>query len=51
MCGTCDELKAKIEHTRKIMSAAGDTLTIERIKELIHDYEKELLAVDCEDKR
>jgi hypothetical protein len=50
MCEMCDDLKAKIEHSRRIVRNGLDALTIERIEQLISDYERQLLAVDCKDK-
>jgi hypothetical protein len=44
-------IKAKIERARHIVSTVGDSLTIERIEGLIRDYEKQLLTIDCEDRR
>jgi hypothetical protein len=39
MCDRCAQLGEKIAHTRKVMSAMTDQLTIERIAALVTELE------------
>jgi hypothetical protein len=40
MCAKCDELERKIKHYHRFTTGALDSLTIDRIKELIEDLRK-----------
>jgi hypothetical protein len=39
MCEACNELDAKIEHYKKVVSAMTDQLTIDRVMALIAELE------------
>jgi hypothetical protein len=48
MCAKCDELDKKIEHYRKISSAIGDQITVERINAMIADLQTQKAALHPE---
>jgi hypothetical protein len=45
MCETCIEIDKKIEHYRRFLEQPFDPLTIERIKGLIADLERQKKAL------
>jgi hypothetical protein len=51
MCDKCEELDKKIEHYRKISSAIGDQITVERIKAMIEDLQAQKVVLHPEQKQ
>jgi len=51
MCDKCDELDKKIEHYRKISSAIGDQITVERINAMIADLQAQKVVLHPEQKQ
>ena len=48
MCHECEQLDEKIEHSKKILSAMTDQLTIERITALIGELQAQRAALHPE---
>ena len=47
LCHRCFELHTKIELTRRLSEQVIDRVTIERLKDLIREYKRQLDRVGC----
>lgn len=51
MCKRCDDLKIKIDRCRRLINQTPDDLTVQRLGEMLANYEMQLQIVDCTDKK
>ena len=51
MCARCDDLKKQIDRCRRLATQVPDDLTVQRIREMQANYEMQLEAVVCKDRK